>query len=575
MSVEAKVLELFNAMVVTNPASGRVVDVANGYVTDFIPTAAEAKLLLAHCKPLPIITLFSRQEREEGNLLELLTKQVLHYIEVYGFNQPGTFNLEAHNGSLMTLTKIRGIDENDLGVMMRKLLYANAPIKDVVAVAEIIKHYRIDFNINEVANNEARCALFDANKHKFNDGDDVVRYICYLATGKTMLIKSKEVLTAVKSYNAPINMLLENHAVELAAVFNRHKRILLSLKGTTANNSIINRISRLSKSKHIPLGTAGAKTFIADYLADRDWSSMTLSLRDKFKILNKVLEMQANIPTDMYLIRNGRVWTQPRLKNAPVEKLQKLKNNLLVWIARDLYFLHGKVVLLDNNVDYGLPVSRKQTIGHLPYGTKISVDTSEISSGIYWHEVGGASDLDLSTIDVTGERTGWGGGRGYTATDIIFSGDITSAYNGAMEFMTSKKGVQTYGLFVNVFTGDSNHTEMELVVGTRSPKNKQWIDDCIVREKHTLNSRGNLLGFVKNGVFEVYGARLNDAHISSPKEEAIVKRGLVDRITIKDLFDECGVVYYTAKTLPEGVAPDYDLSYNGFTYDKLESLFRL
>ena len=56
----------------------------------------------------------------------------------------------------------------------------------------------ISFDINMIANNEMRIALFDAKTMKFDSGDDVVRYLIYKTTGKTLLIKSSEVIDEVK-----------------------------------------------------------------------------------------------------------------------------------------------------------------------------------------------------------------------------------------------------------------------------------------------------------------------------------------------------------------------------------------
>jgi len=222
----------------------------------------------------------------------------------------------------------------------------------------------------------------------------------------------------------------------------------------------------------------------------------------------------------------------------------------------------------DVDIDYGLPISRKQTLGNLPFGTKITVD-GEISSGVYWENAGGATDLDLSTIDLEGGRVGWGCARGYNDPNITFSGDVTNAPKGAMEFMTSS--TDTYGLFVNIFSGDEKNSKMELVVGSRDPSNKKWIDKCVIREKHTLQSRGNMLGFVHQSTFTVQAGRLNSNRVSSDREKAIVERMCAPKCTVREILEVVGATIVTDNS----GACDYDLSYNQFSYDKLEELFEL
>ena len=228
--------------------------------------------------------------------------------------------------------------------------------------------------------------------------------------------------------------------------------------------------------------------------------------------------------------------------------------------------------MLDKNVDYGLPTSRKQTIGVLPFGTVVNLsDTSdEISSGVYWENEWGATDLDLSAIDINGQRVGWGQASGYNNTTILYSGDLTNARNGAMEFLTSSKShSKTYGLFVNIFSGNDK-ADCELVIGNKT--DKQWIDKPLIREKYTLESKGGILGFVNRGMFTVYAGRLTSNRVSSEKDMSIINRGIVNFWTISRLLDEASIKYTYKRQL--GLDYDHDMSYSSITYEKLENLLQ-
>ena len=124
---------------------------------------------------------------------------------------------------------------------------------------------------------------------------------------------------------------------------------------------------------------------------------------------------------------------------------------------------------------------------------------------------------------------------------------------------------------------------MELVVGNKvvqKPYTRgwrrdiddsvDWIDEPIIREKHKLNSRGNVIGFVRGNQFVVFAGRLNNNSVSGPRDSAVVARGMSDFWTVKKVFDLIGVPY----ALDRDPDVDYvhDLTYSGFSYDKLEGL---
>lgn len=575
MSVEAKVLDLFKVMVVDDVQllSSEYKDelsvslASHGVILNFIPTANQTKILKDHFKPLDLRTLFSVEERANADPVQLIAKQLIHYYEVYGINQPGLFNLEFEGGKIVPATFIKGVDASSLAVLVRNILYANAPVKDAQAIVDIVRGYSIVYDINKVANNELRVMLFNADKDNFLSGDDFVRWVCWNSTTNPLLIKDKKTVAAVKAQHVRAE-LLEKHAFVLARVFHRHKPLILAMKNSD-NAAAINRIRRLAKTHHRPLPPAANKTFVADALAGRieinHKTCEQFSMRDLLKFLNSLKERSADLNHRSFLVRNGKVWTQDNNQKVTDDlRVEQVTSNVLTEIcSRLLKRLDGKTILVDGNVDYGLPISRKQAIGNLPFGTIVYAHNDKISSGVYWE---GDVDLDLSTIDLSGIRTGWGQVSGYTGKDITFSGDVTTAPAGAMEFMTSTN--QTYGLFVNVFRGGTPQ-EMSLVVGDQS-KNK-WIDNCLIKEPHKLESKGNLLGFVKDNRFIVYAGRLNSNQISSPRDTAIVEKSKVGYWTIESLLGVCGITYDEPKRKKD-VDYDYDLTYNGFTWEKLEAL---
>lgn len=569
MNAQSSVLALFNCLVVA-PHQKRntpfVELIGQGVVTNFNPSAEQRDIFRSVLKPLDMRTLFSREERENAPLADLLTKQFLHYIEVYGLGMPGLFDLEVDNGSIVSLRYVHGITVAELEEMVCDLLDANAPVKDAKQLQNIIEHYGLTFNINGVVNNELRVLLWSERQGSFTSGDDAVRYMCAKATGDALLIKSKEVLAAVKAHKFPASF-FEQHEDVLAQVFNRHKRIILSAKNK-ATAAAINRITRLSKTKHVPVRESIAKTFIHKALmGEADASALEkVSVRDKFKYLNLLATKRLGNGNVVFKIRNGKVYYRNDMQVYPLDVISRVESMVIDSLAKDLEHLKDTTILLDENVDYGLPTSRKQTLGQLPFGTKVTSTANEISSGIYWENGWGAHDLDLSGINLDGERVGWGSYRGYNDSGIVFSGDVVDAHNGAMEFLTSR--TTEYGIVVNIFNGREG-SEMELVVG-RNTGRTRWLSETLVRERHKLESRNCLLGFVKGKTFVVYTGRMDNRRVSDTNPTLQAMK--TNFWTVHRLLTTLGINFDVEPQ--DGFKYTHDLSYNSFSFDKLEALFK-
>lgn len=555
-------LDFFSVMETEKPKTLYLGLLSYGVVLDFIPTDDQISFLKSIHHPLKVTTLFTVEERKNAPIEELLLKQVLHYVEVYGLNEPGLFNLFPEGETVTTFRFIRGCPREKISQKLKTIAYANSPVKDVDTLKSLLGDYVPDLEFSKIRNNELKIHLYKEGA-KFASGDDAVRYICFRATGSSLLIKSKEVLSAIKLVKISPDF-LEAHKDLLAEVFNRHKDIILSCKNTSTK-TIINKIARLSKTKHVPIQEPISKSFISKAFngSINVFTELKgISLRDKFKYLNLLDYKLQQSKLDAFVIRNGKVHIEPNREVYDKTAIYYIQSVILDSIGEDLKHLKDKNILLDSVVHYGLPISRKQVLGKLPVGTKIHIESENISAGIYWENSWGAIDLDLSSIDDKGNRIGWGCYSGYANTGITYSGDVTYAAEGAMEFFVSNKN--TYGLFVNVFSGELPST-MELVIG--SQRDGKWITDIAVREKYETKSKEIILGFVKNKSFVVYPFRLSNKSVST--ENPVLTKAKGDFWTVNELFTVLGINYDTED---KGVKYDHELSYNSMSYDKLEAL---
>ena len=81
--------------------------------------------------------------------------------------------------------------------------------------------------------------LHKSNNTTPDNVDEMVRYLVFLATGKSLLIKDKQTIQVIKESEIVIDELVINFGIEkLSSVFLRYKPIFLAFK--KANPILIN-----------------------------------------------------------------------------------------------------------------------------------------------------------------------------------------------------------------------------------------------------------------------------------------------------------------------------------------------
>ena len=84
--------------------------------------------------------------------------------------------------------------------------------------------------------------------------------------------------------------------------------------------------------------------------------------------------------------------------------------------------------------------------------------------GIYWEDAWGARDLDLSGLNIAG-KIGWNSDYNQGDGNLMYSGDITSAPNGAVEYLYANKGLKNPTLVQNNVYSGNNNCEYKIIVG--------------------------------------------------------------------------------------------------------------
>lgn len=160
----------------------------------------------------------------------------------------------------------------------------------------------------------------------------------------------------------------------------------------------------------------------------------------------------------------GHVTTDDR---APISAdiLENLKTALDMEIRRRL---PGQWVIDPDMVDVALPISGKFTaggFGTLPRGSRTVLSHDVLRFFVYWKETAACTDFDLSALmlDSGYRNPTWLSYTNLRSTGARHSGDITSAPNGASEFIDidlSRIPSRIVVPQVNIYSGE-NFTEVE------------------------------------------------------------------------------------------------------------------
>jgi hypothetical protein len=200
---------------------------------------------------------------KNSSRLELWMHQILHYMTTYGTNHESDYiyfpaeTLEIPELTKIPLTLIRGLEKEALIEKCLNLLRSGIALDEetVDAVLELLAGLNYEFkSVDEIKNKEALVKIIAQTGVYPTHASEFLRYLVYRATESTLLIKSKEVIDAIKKAQLDFSKDLQTFGLkQCAEIFNRFKPIWLAFKSNKANVPLINEISRLSKRYHKPL----------------------------------------------------------------------------------------------------------------------------------------------------------------------------------------------------------------------------------------------------------------------------------------------------------------------------------
>lgn len=363
------------------------------------------------------------------------------------------------------------------------------------------------------------------------DPQTFLRIAIYLATGSTLIIKNSETIQGIKS--GADNTLITDwfkqaDLTELSKIFLRNKPLFLAFKANKEIAPIINKIRRLAIHNHKPLPDvsvanvmklmkAGKVKTVADLISKSN-------IRDVIKLYNFACASDVCSDKAIYNIRNGKVYVTD--KHTDMQLINQLKSlcfsNLQLMLVGK--FTNRKFYI-PSGIKYAMPISEKQMLGNIPYGTSINAKGADaFCVSVAWNNYNNVrTDIDLHLSSPEGSY-GWNTSYRSDARDILYSGDMTDATNGATETfrIIAHKDIP-YLVSVNLYSGPTS-TPFKLFLSAADDFRN--MGDGMVDISKALTAPINLafgdhnsmsLGYVIEDRFVVYGGSLGASIV--PKAE--------------------------------------------------------
>ena len=435
--------------------------------------------------------------------LQLLVHQILHYTTTYGTNFQSDFiyipaeKLDLPKVNKLPLKVIRGLEKQELmdkglAMLTSGIALEESTIDEVLSLLDLLG---FQFkSVDGIKNKEALVKIIAKTGVYPSNPTAFLRYLVYLATESTLLIKSKPVIEAIKEKRLNIAAHVHYFGLEeCSTIFNRFKPIWLAFKANPDNKKVINKISKLSKILHEPMPVDVLNTLTSVMYEEKEVKAALAKVNNfrKIRLLQALNTRLNSANIFIYRVRNGKSFAKKEFHYGKMEYYQKIYEVVYKDLVASLD-LEGLKIKYPSFIDYGLPASEKMFIGNIPMGTKITA--KKLVSGVYWRNEWGARDLDLSALSLSG-KIGWN--SAYKGEGLLYSGDMTNAKNGATELLyTNSNIVQPALSQLNVYNGEVG-CKFKLIVGIADKVSQNYMfnpNELILEVETEAKSRQQILG---------------------------------------------------------------------------------
>lgn len=581
-------LKLFNA-VLKNGDSDPVVDLENGLLVGRGGAYA-----------VPEITKYYNRKRLDGLQLnktfhkswakvmestdaELAVERLKHYASTYDTGFTGeiyipdeVLNVPDVKVTLVTVDTltIEEMIERSLDLLRSGIALKEDTLGDVLSLLDYLDYNLTDLSM--IQNKEAMALLSVKYGIYPTNAVDVLRCLVYQATESTLLIKNINTFETISGSDVNIRAAVEAVGYEsMAEIFNRFKPLFLAFrKASNHNIKVVNKIAKLSKTHHKPMPVNALNNATHEYItASNDhWlkNATPFALMSALSALHLRMQGQNHFA---YHIRNGKAYA----------KKQDTKNDVFynaLYASNYQYIIDelksrvdtSKTVFIQDNVLLGLPVSEKSFIGNVPTGTKIL--GTDLAVGIYWENNGGARDIDLSGVSLT--KVGWDSYYFNNNQSLVYSGDITNAPNGAVEYLKVNGEINPVLVKTNIYSGDDD-CKYRLIVGEGDEVSRDYMmnpNNLILCEDAQSQGKESIIGILlpeEHGVsYTITNMSSGNARTSGTGEVSELFREAMfqsyrNALSLNKVLEDIGFVFSDDA--------DIDLSLDKLSKDKILNLF--
>ena len=367
---------------------------------------------------------------------EIWVDQVISYIYGYGLNLTVIPNDNSEQPDFTEFRVINPITAEEATARCEQMLYSGIALKQdtIEDILVVLSQLNYQYNISKIKNKEAKMWIYKATSTLPADPVEMVRYLVFLASGKSLLIKDKETINSLKSSDLDVTQLIPLYGTEkLASVFLRYKVLFLAFKANKSklNSTIINQLRKSAIKNHQPMKTGFWENILDD-------SSLLEQIPDRINEINnfkKITLIEAinvrltHSKISTFPIRNGKVWLSENLKQVTNQEYLRLLKNLLYRSIIESLKPKATTIKLPIGVDIKLPKSEKAFVGNYPLGSSLEMAGKDLIIGINRKKENANGYLDFSASTVDNIKIGWNSNFSSVNQDLIFSGDVRSVDN--------------------------------------------------------------------------------------------------------------------------------------------------
>lgn len=583
-----KTLKLFNAVVAKETKETKPFVSEEGYIIEQNALWAKDNIIKYYQKEklngndLNKTFHKSWEKIKDSSRFELFIEQIMHYVSTYGRDFKDEIYIpnevlelpdvklkyivvKAYTHSQMT--------EKCLLLLKSGIALEQKTVDDLISI--LVDSLNYTFTGKEgIKNKEAIVKIAETYQVYPEKTSEFLRYIIYKTTNTTLLIKNHQLINLIKESSYNPTQAFNNFGLEkLSESFNRFKPLFLAFKNKCPKT--INKISKLSKKYHKPLTSNPINEVTQNVISDKDimWldNATVFSL---FKALSACYLRTNGQNNFVYRIRNGKSWISE--KNAKHNVVYENYIFILNYLKNRIK-LNDVKIYFPNDIEYALPTSEKMFVGNIPTGTKFF--GKKLAVGIYWENSWGARDLDLSGLNIVG-KIGWNASYNQNRGSLMYSGDVTSAPNGAVEYLYANNGLNFPTLVQNSVYNGENDCEFKIIIGRGDDITKNYMmnpDNLLAEIKTKSVQEQTILGMLlpdgERQSFVLLNFAVGHAKVSGhSKMSDIATKALYEQwnnpLNFKEIIKELG-----AQIVDKKENANIDLSLNNLEKDTFIKMF--